>query len=97
MKYKLLQRFHHPFCVLSQNIRNKKYSKRGRKRFFNEQIYKRRFVNERAFAWIDSFKTLLVRFDKLDGLALFRMRSYFAKSLNVFNEKTPSSFLKKGL
>ena len=51
---------------IKENIRNRKYPKRGRKRFFNEQIYKRRFVNERAFAWIDSFKTLLVRFDKLD-------------------------------
>ena len=51
---------------IKENIRNRKYPKRGGKRFFNEQIYKRRFVNERAFAWIDSFKTLLVRFDKLD-------------------------------
>jgi len=51
---------------IKENIRNRKYPKRGRKRFFNEQIYKRRFVNERAFAWIDSFKTLFVRFDKLD-------------------------------
>ena len=51
---------------IKENIRNRKYPKRGRKRFFNEQIYKKRFVNERAFAWIDSFKTLFVRFDKLD-------------------------------
>jgi transposase len=51
---------------IKENVRNRKYPKRGRKRFFNEQIYKRRFVNERAFAWIDSFKTLFVRFDKFD-------------------------------
>jgi transposase len=51
---------------IKENLRNRKYPKRGRKRFFNENVYKRRFVNERAFAWLDSFKTLFVRFDKLD-------------------------------
>jgi transposase len=51
---------------IKENIRNRKYPKRGRKRFFSEKIYKKRFVNERAFAWLDSFKTLLIRFDKLD-------------------------------
>jgi len=51
---------------IKENIRNRKKPKRGRKRFFNEDIYKRRFVNERAFAWLDSFRTLLIRFDKLD-------------------------------
>jgi transposase len=42
------------------------YAKRGRKRFFNKDVYKRRFVNERAFARLDGFRTLLIRFDKLD-------------------------------
>lgn len=51
-----------------ENTRNRKKSKRGRKRFFNKQVYKERFVNERCFAWIDSFRTLLVRFDKLDSV-----------------------------
>jgi transposase len=51
---------------IKENIRNRKKSKRGRKRFFNKDVYKRRFVNERAFAWLDSFRTLLVIFDKLD-------------------------------
>jgi transposase len=51
---------------IKENMRNRKKTKRGRKRFFNKTVYKRRFVNERAFAWIDSFKTLLIRFDKLD-------------------------------
>ena len=48
---------------VKENIRNRKKIKRGRKREFYEQTYKRRFVNERCFAWIDSFKTLLIRFD----------------------------------
>ncbi len=51
---------------IMENIRNRKKAKRGRKRFFNDDVYKRRFVNERAFAWLDSFRTLLIRFDKLD-------------------------------
>jgi transposase len=51
---------------IKENSRNRKKNKRGRKRFFNHDVYKRRFVNERTFAWLDSFKTLLVRFDKLD-------------------------------
>ena len=51
---------------IKENIRNRKHKKRGRKRFFNKDVYKRRFVNERAFAWLDSFKTLFVRFDKLN-------------------------------
>lgn len=50
-----------------ENKRNRKGKKRGKKRFFNQNIYHRRFVNERAFAWIDSFRTLLIRFDYLDS------------------------------
>lgn len=46
--------------------RNRKMVKKGRKRFFDPQVYKERFVNERCFAWIDSFRTFLVRFDKFD-------------------------------
>lgn len=48
---------------IKQNTRNRKKSKRGRKMYFNQMLYQRRFVNERCFAWIDSFKTLLIRFD----------------------------------
>ena len=47
-------------------IPNRKTKKRGRKRFFIQDVYNKSFVIERCFAWIDSFKTLLVRFDKLD-------------------------------
>lgn len=49
-----------------ENKRNRKTKKRGRKRYFNAEAYQNRFVNERAFAWLDSFKTLLIRFDHLD-------------------------------
>jgi len=48
---------------IKENLRNRKKKKRGKKRFFHAEIYKKRFVNERCFAWIDSFRTLLIRFD----------------------------------
>lgn len=48
---------------IKENNRNRKKIKRGRKREFNQKVYKERFVNERCFAWLDSFKTLLIRFD----------------------------------
>ena len=48
-----------------ENKRNGKNKKRGRKRFFNHDIYEQRFVNERTSAWIDSFRKLLIRFDRL--------------------------------
>jgi len=48
---------------IKENNRNRKKIKRGRKREFNQKVYKQRFVNERCFAWLDSFKTLLIRFD----------------------------------
>lgn len=48
---------------VKENTRNRKNTKRGRKREFYQNTYKRRFVNERCFAWIDSFRTLLIRFD----------------------------------
>jgi transposase len=51
---------------IKENVRNRKKKKRGRKRYFDGKVYIKRFVNERAFAWLDSFKTLLIRFDKLD-------------------------------
>jgi len=49
---------------IAENKRNRKRAKRGRKRYFNTAVYKRRFVSERTFAWIDKFKTLLIRFER---------------------------------
>ena len=49
---------------IPENSRNRKKPKRGRKRLFNAEIYKARFVSERTFAWIDKFRAVLVRFDR---------------------------------
>ena len=51
---------------IDENKRNRKASKRGRKRLFNPDVYKRRFTSERSFAWIDKFRALLLRFDRCD-------------------------------
>ncbi len=52
---------------MAENKRNRKTTKRGRKRLFNAEVYKIRFVSERSFAWIDKFRALLVRFDLKDA------------------------------
>jgi transposase len=49
---------------IAQNRRNRKQAKRGRKRLFNPAIYRLRFACERTFAWIDSFRSVLIRFDR---------------------------------
>lgn len=55
---------------MAENKRNRKKVKRGRKRLFNPQIYKLRFVIERTFAWLDKFKRLLIRFERKDAFFL---------------------------
>jgi transposase len=72
---------------MAENKRNRKYVKRGRKRLFNPEVYKDRFVSERSFAWIDKFRALLVRYDLKDAnflaghhlaFALINLRHLFA-------------------
>jgi hypothetical protein len=46
-----------------ENPRHRQKPKRGRKRFFDEILYKLRFTVERTFAWEDKFKRLLLRFE----------------------------------
>lgn len=55
---------------MPENTRNRKGVKRGRKRLFNAEVYKRRFTSERSFAWIDKFRALLLRFDRRDAYFL---------------------------
>jgi transposase len=55
---------------IDENKRNRKTAKRGTKRFFNAEVYKRRFTCERTFAWIDKFKALLIRFERKDAYFL---------------------------
>ncbi len=52
---------------IPENPRTRKQPKWGRKRLFNAQVYQRRFVAERTFAWADKFKRLLIRFERYDA------------------------------
>jgi hypothetical protein len=50
---------------IKENPRNRKTPKRGRKRFFHHAIHALRERVERTFAWEDTFKRLLLRFEHL--------------------------------
>ena len=50
---------------LKENPRNRKTTKRGRKRLFNETIHALRMRVERTFAWEDKSKRLLLRFERV--------------------------------
>jgi transposase len=73
---------------IDENKRNRKTVKRGRKRHFNRDVYKHRFAIERTFAWIDKFRTLLIRFERKDvfwlgfhliAFALINLRTVLAE------------------
>ena len=51
---------------IPENKRNRKKAKPGPKRMFNQNVYKRRFIAERSFAWVDKFRALLIRYDRRD-------------------------------
>jgi transposase len=55
---------------IKANPRNRKSLKRGRPCLFDPLVYKHRFTSERSFAWIDKFRGLLIRFDRLDACFL---------------------------
>jgi len=48
---------------IKENPRNRKKLKRGRKRFFNQDYYDRRFICERTFGWEDSYRRLVIRYE----------------------------------
>ena len=56
---------------IKENPRNRKTPKRGRKRLFNKVIHRLRERVERTFAWEDTFKRVLLRFEQLPASALW--------------------------
>src|SRR5467141_2171202 len=50
---------------IKENHRNRKTPKRGRKRFFNAALNALRMSVGRTFAWEDTFKRLLLRFERI--------------------------------
>jgi transposase len=54
---------------INENKRGRKTPKRGRKAFFDPDIFEERFsMIERVFAWEDKFKRLLLRFERISTL-----------------------------
>ena len=76
---------------IPENPRNRDLSKpkRGRPRRFNAKVYKERFAIERCFAWEDTYRTLVISYErkashqwgaKLLGYALINLRCFVGKS-----------------
>ena len=71
---------------IKENPRNRKTTKRGRPRIYNEKIFKERFSTiERDFAWEDKFRRLVIRYErhscihygfKLLAYALINLRNF---------------------
>jgi hypothetical protein len=62
---------------IKENLRNRKPTKRGRKRLFNEAIHILRTRVDRTFAWEDKFKRLLLRCEH-------RQQRHFAMKLLAY-------------
>ena len=72
---------------LKENPRNRQKPNRGRKRFFDDALYKLRFTVERTFAWKDQFKRLLLRFETKQSRHLgFKLIAFTLINLREFCE-----------
>ena len=70
---------------LKENPRNRQKPNRGRKRFFDDALYKLRFTVERTFAWKDQFKRLLLRFETKQSRHLgFKLLAFTLINLREF-------------
>lgn len=59
--------------------------------YFDEELYKRRAVIEHANAWLDSFKTLLVRYEtNLENWLCFHWLAFVVLLLRRINQKKKS-------
>ena len=72
---------------IKENPRNRKQTKRGRKRFFESELYAVRTTIERVFAWEDKFKRLLLRFERKQKRHLgFKLMAFTLINLREFCE-----------
>ena len=69
------------------NIKENPRNGGERDNYFDEKLYERRFMIERANAWIDGQKALLVRYEKLDvnwvTLHLLAFSLFFLRKIKV--------------
>jgi len=70
---------------IPENPRNRKRTKRGRKRCFNEAIHALRMRVERTCAWEETFKRLLLRFERIQQRhSGMKVRAYTLINLRAF-------------
>ena len=70
---------------IKENPRNCKTPKRGRNRFFNAAIHALRMRVERTFAWEDTFKRLLLRFERIQQRHYgMKLMAYTVMNLRAF-------------
>jgi transposase len=70
---------------ITENPRNRKTTKRGRKRLFNAAIHALRVQVERTFAWEDKFKRLLLRFERIQQRHYgMKLMAYMLINLRAF-------------
>ena len=70
---------------IKENPRNRKTPKRGRYRFFNAAIHALRMRVERTFAWEDTFKRLLLRFERIQQRHYgMKLMAYTVMNLRAF-------------
>jgi len=89
---KFIIRKHHMIPNIKVNSRNTKDREKLYKRYddFNEEIYKQRFTVERTFAWQDTYRKLVIRYEKLEcthsgfkylAYSVMNLRSFFKENL----------------
>ncbi len=70
---------------IPENKRNRKKTKRGRKRIYDEVIHELRLTVERTFAWEDKFKRLLLRFERIQSRHFsFKLLAYTMINIRQF-------------
>lgn len=89
---KVTIRWHHLIPVIYPNVRNTKDFEKREKLFkdFNEEIYKERYRIERCFAWQDTYRKLVIRYEKLQIIHLgFKYLAYSMVNFRfTFNENS---------
>lgn len=84
---KWLIRFHDMIPVVKPNRRGTKDETKIEAMYedFNEQIYKQRFTIERTFAWQDTYRKLVIRYEKLEATHTgFKYLAYAMMNLRAF-------------
>lgn len=84
---KWLIRSHGMIPVIKPNRRGTKDEIKLEKMYadFNEPIYRKRFVIERTFAWQDTYRKLVTRYEKLEATHTgFKYLAYAVMNLRAF-------------